>query len=80
MRAHKIDIRKTIIWSLRNAGVGDFFLDPAKVRQDKKRVVGVGIGPSIPQASCNLTIWQIKEKICRFVRNAGCLGAWMWCP
>ena len=52
VRAHKIDIRKTLIWSLWNAGLGDFFLDPAKVRQDKKRVVGVGIGPSVPQASC----------------------------
>ena len=58
----------------------DFLLDPAEVRQDKNRVVGGGIGPSVPHTSYTFDIRQIKEKICRFVHNAGCLGAWMWCP
>ena len=55
VRAHKIDNkakqRKTLIWSLRNAHVVDFPLDPAEVRQDKNRVVGGGIGPSFPHTS-----------------------------
>ena len=60
----------------------DFPQDPAEVRQDKNRVVGGGIGPSVPHIilAIHLTIRQIKEKICRFVHDAGCLGAWMWCP
>ena len=29
----------------------DFPLDPAEVRQDKNRVVGWGIGPSVPHTS-----------------------------
>ena len=29
----------------------DFPLDPAEVRQDKNRVVGGGIGPSVPHTS-----------------------------
>ena len=55
VRAHKIDNkakkRKTLIWSLRNAHVVDFPLDPAEVRQDKNRVVGGGIGSYVPHTS-----------------------------
>ena len=54
VRAHKTDKakkRKTLIWSLRNAHVVDFPLDPAEVRQDKNTVVGGGIGPSVPYTS-----------------------------
>ena len=48
---NKAKKRKTLIWSLRNAHVVDFPLDPAEVRQDKNRVVGGGIGPSVPHTS-----------------------------
>ena len=55
VRAHKIGNKvkkqETLIWSLRNACVVDFPLDPAEVRQDKNRVVGGGIGPSVPHTS-----------------------------
>ena len=53
VRAHKIDnkAKKTLIWSLRNAHMVDFPLDPAEVRQDKNTVAGGGIGPSVPHTS-----------------------------
>ena len=63
VRAHKIDNKaKKKKNSLRNAHMVDFPLDPAEVRQDKNRVVGGGIGPSVPHTSYTFDNQADKRK------------------
>ena len=55
-------------------------LDPTDIGQDRNRVVGGDIGPSVPHTSHLFDVWVGKEKLGCFGHFSGCLGALMGSP